>query len=89
MEETDSVNIMHCRNGREYSFPELPHFSVDGYCPETRTVYELFGCFYHGHTCQPFRDVTTLIRVYASGTLRKNDVASRADNAWGYLFKMQ
>jgi len=60
MEETDGVMIMHSRNGREFRLPELPRFSVDGYCPETRTVYEFFGCFYHGHTCQPFRDVTTL-----------------------------
>ena len=39
---------------------ELPRLSVDGYCPETNTVYEFFGCFWHGHTCQPFRDVATL-----------------------------
>jgi len=60
MEETDGVQIMHCRNGREYRLPELPNFSVDGYCPETNTIYEICGCFWHGHTCQPFRDVATL-----------------------------
>jgi len=60
MEETDSVKIMHCRNGREYKSPDLPRFNVDGYCPETGTVYEFFGCAYHGHTCQQLRDVTTL-----------------------------
>jgi len=58
MEATDGVKIMHCR---EYTLPELPHFSVDVYCPDTRTVYEFFGCYLHGHTCQPVRDVTTLI----------------------------
>jgi G:T-mismatch repair DNA endonuclease (very short patch repair protein) len=51
---------MHARNGREYRLPELPQFSVDGYCAETRTVYEFLGCFYHGHTCQPYRDIPTL-----------------------------
>jgi len=60
LEETDAVLIMHCRNGREYRLPELPSFSVDGYCTETNTIYESFGCFWHGHTCQPFRDVATL-----------------------------
>ena len=50
---------MHARNGREYMLPELPNFSVDGYCAETRTVYEFLGCYYHGHMCQPFRDVCT------------------------------
>ena len=45
MEETDGVQIMHCRNGREYRLPELPNFSVDGYCHETNTIYAFFGCF--------------------------------------------
>ena len=60
MEQTDEKNIMHCRNGREYKPPEVPRISVDGYCPETNTIYEFLGCFWHGHTCQPFRDVATL-----------------------------
>jgi G:T-mismatch repair DNA endonuclease (very short patch repair protein) len=60
MEQVDGCHIMHARNGRECRLPELPHFSVDGYCAETRTVYEFLGCFFHGHTCQPFRDIPTL-----------------------------
>jgi len=52
--------ILHGRNGREYRLPDLPHFSVDSFCQETRTVYEFLGCYYHGHTCQPYRDVTTI-----------------------------
>jgi hypothetical protein len=60
MEQVDACHIMHARNGREYRLSELPHFSVDGYCAETRTVYEFLGCFYHRHTCQPYRDISTL-----------------------------
>ena len=56
IEETDGGMIMHVR---EYKVPELPQFSVDGYCPRTRTIFEFFGCYFHGHTCQPFRDVIT------------------------------
>jgi hypothetical protein len=59
MEQTDGVVIKHARNGREYILTELPHFSVDCYCAETNTVYEFFGCYFHGCTCQPFRDVIT------------------------------
>jgi len=59
MEQADGVKIMHGRNGREYRVLALPHFSVDGYCPQTKTIYEFNGCFHHGHTCQSFRDVTT------------------------------
>ena len=60
MEETDGVQIMNFRNGREYRLPEIPSLNVDGYCPDSNTVYELFGCFCNGHTCQPFRNVATL-----------------------------
>jgi hypothetical protein len=59
MEQTDGVAIKHARNGREYKLPDLPHFSVDGYCAITNTVYEFFGCYFHGCSCQPFRDVIT------------------------------
>ena len=60
MEQKDAVQIVHCRNGREYRLPELLLFSVDGYCPQTNTIYELFICFWHGHSCQPFRDISTM-----------------------------
>ena len=40
-EQTDCCTI-HARNGREYRPPELPRLSVDGFCAETRTVYEFF-----------------------------------------------
>lgn len=51
MEQTDGCGIMHARNRREYRLPELPHFSVDGNCAETRTVYEFFAVFTMGtHT---------------------------------------
>jgi G:T-mismatch repair DNA endonuclease (very short patch repair protein) len=60
MERADGRAIQHGRNGREYRLPELPAYSVDGYCAQSRTVYEFLGCFWHGHTCQPFRDVITM-----------------------------
>jgi hypothetical protein len=60
MQQVDNCHIMHARNGREYRLPELPNFNVDGYCEETRTVYEFLNCYFHGHTCQPFRDVPTM-----------------------------
>jgi G:T-mismatch repair DNA endonuclease (very short patch repair protein) len=46
--------------GRGYALPELPELRVDGYCEETRTVYEFVGCYWHRHMCLPFRDVTTV-----------------------------
>jgi len=45
MEQTDGVQIMHCRNRLEYSLQELPSVNVDGYCPLTNTVYEFINFF--------------------------------------------
>jgi len=86
IEVTDGVKIM---NGREYKVPELPHFSVDGYCPKTRTIHEFFGCYFHGHTCQPFRDVITtsgdtLAERYER-TMSRLEQITRS----GYLVKVQ
>ena len=61
----DGCKILHALNGREFRQPELLNQSVDVYCAETKTVYEFLGCFYHGDTCQPFRDVTTLGDIIA------------------------
>jgi hypothetical protein len=62
MQQVDNCHIKHARNGREYRLPELPNFSVDGFCEETRTLYEFLGYYFHGHTCQPFRDVSTMVK---------------------------
>ena len=61
MEEEDNFKIIHARNRCVVRLPELPQFSVDGYCAETRTFYEFMGCLFHGCVkCQPFRDLKTL-----------------------------
>jgi hypothetical protein len=60
MEETDGSTIQVARNGREVRLPELPHYTVDGYCADTKTVQEFLGCYFHGHTCLPFRHLKTV-----------------------------
>jgi hypothetical protein len=42
-EQTDGCRIRHGRNGPEYRLPELPNFSLDGFCAERNTVYEFIG----------------------------------------------
>jgi hypothetical protein len=59
--QIDQCKILHGRNGRVYRLPELPNLRVDVFCPETKKVYEFLGCYFHGHTCLPFRDVTTMV----------------------------
>ena len=47
--------IQHVRNEGEYKIPGTKIY-VDGYCPDTHTVYEFQGCFTHGcPTCYPHR----------------------------------
>ena len=53
-EQMDGYRKTHSRNGREYSFPALPRWSVDGFCEETNTVYEFCGSYCYGHTCLPY-----------------------------------
>jgi hypothetical protein len=45
MQQTEGCKIMHARNSREYRLPELPRFSVEGNCAETRNVDEFLGFF--------------------------------------------
>ena len=59
-DQTDVCQIMHGRDGRVYRPPELPPFSVDGFCEETKTVYKFCGCYWHGRTCLPFLDISTM-----------------------------
>jgi hypothetical protein len=40
MERTDGCHIQHARNWCECRPPQLSHYSEDGYCAETRTIYE-------------------------------------------------
>ena len=59
MEQTDGEVIKHGRNGNEYRLLELPHYSVDCYCSETNTIYEIFRYYFYGRNCEPFRAVNT------------------------------
>ena len=41
----DKINIRHALNGGEV---KIGSFKVDGYCEDTRTIYEFHGCWFHG-----------------------------------------
>ena len=66
----------------------MPRFGVDVYCPETRTIYDRFG-YFHGHTCQPFRDVSTMggnaLAERYERTMSRLEQITRT----GYLVKFQ
>ena len=47
----NGVNIKHALNGGEKELSRNNKtYKVDGFCEETSTVYEFYGCFWHG--CQ-------------------------------------
>ncbi|CAH1240719.1 Hypp6075 [Branchiostoma lanceolatum] len=75
----DGVHIQHVNNGGE---KRVCGRKVDGFCEETKTVYEYNGCFYHGcQTCfkpstrNPVND-TLMIELYMD-TLRKKRMIER------------
>ena len=54
--ERDSISIKHKLNNSNKEVRIGPYF-VDGYCAETRTVYEFQGCWYHFCSdCQTLSD---------------------------------
>ena len=46
---SNGVNIQHTLNGDEKELTiGNKTYKVDGFCEETNTVYEFYGCFWHG-----------------------------------------
>ena len=46
---SNGVNIKHAMNGGEEKLTiDDKTYKVDGFCEETNTVYEFYGCFWHG-----------------------------------------
>ncbi len=48
MSARDGIVIQHAENIGEFRVPGT-NFKVDGFCPNTNTVYEFYGDFWHGH----------------------------------------
>lgn len=67
--EKEKKNIMHNENGGEYIIPNT-RYRVDGYCPETNTIYEFYGCYYHG--CKKCNINKKKINVYEKTIEREN-----------------
>jgi len=48
-------NTNHAGKGREVHFSGVRNVKVDGYCAQTKEVFEYLGCFGHGYPCVPNR----------------------------------
>ena len=51
---TLGIDIRHGANS-PHGEKRIENYSVDGFCSSNNTIYEYYGCFYHGH-CGPNRD---------------------------------
>ena len=83
-------------NGRGVRLDGVPNLKVDGYCAETREVFEYLGCFWHGCPCMPNRhkligntDETLLSRYEETmARLQKiRDAGYKVVSIWGCEFK--
>ena len=52
---TRGIRISHARNGGEVRLGQH-NLPVDGFCHETRTVFQFHGCYWHGHPCGKNKD---------------------------------
>ena len=46
IQQTENIKILHQRN--HSSEIRVGPYLTDGYDPETKTVFEFYGCYYHG-----------------------------------------
>jgi len=51
IEKKLGISLQHAESGGEYRIPLAngKHYKVDGYCEETKTIYEFHGDYYHGN----------------------------------------
>ena len=63
MEVKHRQRIQHGRNGGEYKVPGTK-FHADGYCSETRTIYEYHGDYWHGNPrCYPGETMNEVVKM--------------------------
>ena len=48
MSKYDNTHIQHAENGGEFHIP-FTNYKADGYCEDTKTIYEFHGDFWHGN----------------------------------------
>ena len=52
---TKNITIRHAKNSPHGEI-RIENYSVDGFHEDSKTVYEYYGCYYHGHSCTTKHD---------------------------------
>ena len=92
--------IKHVRSGGEQSLSvEGKMFKVDGYNPDTKTVYEFHGCFFHAcpdcfpkqryrrHNCHPDRSLAEVYEATLKKTKQLRDAGYIVIEQWECEFE--
>ena len=77
--EKQNIFIQHALNGGEFKIPNT-NYKADGFCKETKTIYEFYGDKFHGNLsrfnfndkCQPFDDTVTAGELYQKTIIRED-----------------
>ena len=75
---SNGVNIQHALSGGEKKLTiGNKTYKVDGFCEETNTVYEFYGCYWHGHSSCYKSNVVNSKNQKDMGTLNDLTVEKR------------
>ena len=75
---SNGVNIQHALNGSEKKLTiGNKTYKVDRFCEETNTIYDFYGCFWHGcpNCCKP--DIVNSKNQMDMGTLNDKIIEKR------------
>jgi hypothetical protein len=86
--ERDCIHIQHVGNSDKEYFNSWANKKVDGYCRETKTCYEFYGCLYHGcihcyinrEDKHPIRRNETIEEVYQDTMKKQQRLEGSNDN---------
>ena len=68
----NKIQIQHALNGGEKQSTNNQTYKVDGYCKENNTVYDSYGCFWHGCPICYKSNIISNKNKKDIGTLNKN-----------------
>ena len=78
---SNGLNIQHALNGSEKKLTiGNKTYKVDGFCEETNTVYEFYGCFWHGCPNCYKPDIVNSKNQNDMGTLNDQTIEKRGES---------
>lgn len=73
IKQLEDVKIRHAENGGEFTIPDT-RYRVDGFCDETKEVFEFYGDYFHGNPEKYKRDTINSLTGHSMGELYDNTI---------------